>query len=194
MFLEDPDLWVWSHSCWWHVMACILCIGLEQLAHLGVQFELGLSEPLDAAPGTFNWQQLHQPDIPDRLHIVACWVYHATNNFTLSRNVADIYCPPLIHSYNHCYFHYISVAAIFQVCLWWRLDYDSCLSSDTLSSSRKLGLYRCSADRIRDTIHQGSISRVRQSVALEISHLIRCYSTDNPLLRFVAVGTQQFPL
>jgi hypothetical protein len=48
----------------------------------------------------------------------------------------------------------------------------------------------CSADRIRDTIRQGSISRVRQSVALEMPSLIRCYSTDNPLLRFVAVGTQ----
>jgi hypothetical protein len=52
----------------------------------------------------------------------------------------------------------------------------SCLPSDTLSySSRRLGLYRCSADRIRDTLRQGSIARVRQSVASETSHLIRCY-------------------
>jgi hypothetical protein len=46
----------------------------------------------------------------------------------------------------------------------------------------RLGLSKCSSNRIRDTVRQGSISCLRQSVPSETSRLVRCYSTDLPFL------------
>jgi hypothetical protein len=82
----------------------------------------------------------------------------------------------------------LRLLSVFRYSLWWLMQ------DSSLASSVALDLCRCSADRIWDTILQGSISRVRQSIASETSRLIRCYSTDNPLLWYVTVGTQQFPL